>query len=123
MNSAELEQFIRDSYGTEPDYPWIKHPGYRVFRHSGNQKWFALIMGVPRDKLGLRGTAILEVANLKCPPALIGSLLNERGFFPGYHMSKASWITAALDGSAADETIRILLDMSYEATAPRKKRT
>jgi len=34
-------------------------------------------------------------------------------------MSKAGWITAALDGSIADEKIKMLLDMSYEATAPK----
>ena len=122
MNRVELEQFIQDNYSTEPDYPWIKYPNYQVFRHGSNKKWFALIMDVPKNKLGLPETDILEVANLKCHPALIGSLLGEDGFFPAYHMSKASWITVALDGSVADEKIKMLLDVSYEATAPRVRK-
>lgn len=39
-------------------------------------------------------------------------------------MSKANWITVSLDGSVEDEKIKMLLDMSFNATAPkiRKKR-
>ena len=37
MDRTELEKYIRNNYGTEPDYPWIKHPNYGVFRHSSNK--------------------------------------------------------------------------------------
>ena len=40
MDRTELEKYIRNNYGTEPDHPWIKHPNYVVFRHSSNKKWF-----------------------------------------------------------------------------------
>lgn len=60
MTREELEGFIIDNYGVEPDYPWIKYPEYEVFRHQGNKKWFALIMAVPRNKLGLEGTEYLN---------------------------------------------------------------
>lgn len=77
-------------------------------------------MDVPKVKLGLQGEEVLQVVNFKCDPILIGSLLGEKGFFPAYHMSKASWITVALDGSVADDKImKLLLDMSFEATAPK----
>ena len=62
---------------------------------------------------------MIDVVNLKCDPALIGLLRQERGFFPAYHMSKTSWITVAIDGSVADDKRKMLLDMSYEATAPK----
>ena len=42
--------------------------------------------------------------------------------FPAYHMNKASWITAALDGSVSVETIELLLDVSYELTKPKIRR-
>ena len=37
-------------------------------------------------------------------------------------MSKANWITVALDGSVPDEKLKVLLDLSCELTAtkPRK---
>ena len=37
-------------------------------------------------------------------------------------MSKDSWITVALDGSVSDDKIKMLLDMSYEATAPKTRK-
>ena len=125
MDRTELEQFIQDNYDITPDYPWIKEPNYKVFRHKSNRKWFALIMEIPKNKLGMQKTDMLDVVNLKCNPILIGSLLKESGFFPAYHMNKEHWITIALDGSVADEKIEMLLDMSYKASNPniRKKRS
>ncbi len=117
MNRDDLEQFINENYNAESDYPWLKYPNYEVFRHSNNRKWFALIMDIPKNKLGLPGTDIIDVVNFKCDPLLIGSLLKEAGFFPAYHMNKESWITVALDKSVNNDTIKMLLDMSYVATA------
>ncbi len=124
MDREELEEHIRSNYSTEPDYPWIKYPDYEVFRHTSNKKWFALIMEVPKDKLGLPTNDILSVVNFKCDPILIGSFISKAGYFPAYHMNKTSWITVALDGSVPDDEIKMLLDMSFEATAPKihKKR-
>ena len=122
MDREELERLISENYGAEAEYPWLKYPSYAVFRHKGNRKWFALVADVPKGKLGLPGAGVLDVADFKCSPLLIGSLLGEKGFFPAYHMNKANWITVALDGSAPDEQIKALLDWSYGATAPKVRK-
>lgn len=122
MNRTELETYISETYGADPEYPWIKYPEYMVFRHGNNQKWFALIMNVPKDKLGLSEDGSLDILNVKCDPVLIGSLRKEPGIYPAYHMSKASWLSVALDGSVQDETIKLLLDMSFDLTTAKKKR-
>lgn len=122
MRRNELEAFIMETYNAEADYPWRKSPNHAVFRHCSNRKWFALIMDVPKNKLGLQGEGLLDVVNLKCGPILIGSLREEPGFLPAYHMSKDNWITVVLDGSASDDKIKMLLDMSYQATAPKVRR-
>ena len=122
MNREELEAYILEQYSTEPDDPWADMPRTAVFRHAGNRKWFALVMEVPRDKLGLLGTEPLDIVNFKCDPILIASLRGEAGIFPAYHMNKASWLTAALDGSVPRETIELLLDVSYELTKPKPRR-
>lgn len=122
MNREELEVYILNHYSTEPDYPWSDTPRAAVFRHAGNRKWFALVMEVPRDKLGLAGAEKLDIVNFKCDPILIASLRGETGIFPAYHMNKASWITAALDASVPAETIELLLDVSYELTKPKIRR-
>ena len=111
MNREELEAYILNHYSAQPDYPWADTPRAAVFRHAGNRKWFALLMEVPRDKLGLAGTEKLDIVNFKCDPILIASLRGEPGIFPAYHMNKASWITASLDGSVQAKTIELLLDV------------
>ena len=125
MNRQQLEQYIYQTYHVKPDYPWKRSPKDAVFRHAENRKWFALVMSVGRDKLGMPQTGQIDIMNVKCDPALIGSLLGESGFFPAYHMNKENWVTTALDDSASDEKIRMLLDMSYTATAEKiqSKRT
>ena len=64
MNRAGFMQFILEQYSVEPDYPWMKNPNFAVFRHSNNQKWFALIMDIPRSRLGLPGDELLDVVNI-----------------------------------------------------------
>ena len=44
MNRNELEQFIKDTYVVETNFPWDSAPTFEVFRHPNNQNWFALIM-------------------------------------------------------------------------------
>ena len=122
MNREELEAYILNHYSTEADYPWADTPRAAVFRHVANRKWFALVMEVPQDKLGLVGTEKLDIVNFKCDPILISSLRGETGIFPAYHMNKASWITVALDGSVPAETNELLLDVSYELTKPKIRR-
>ena len=88
MDREELRQFVLSNYSAEPDRPWLNHPRFEVFRHSNNQKWFALVMDIPKSKLGLPSADMIDVVNLKCDPILVGSLRGDAGIFPAYHMSK-----------------------------------
>lgn len=116
MSREEIEKYIAEAYDTEAEHPWSKYPDNTVFRHSSNRKWFALVMNVPKEKLGLPGNDTIDIINLKCDTLLLGSFLNEKGIFPAYHMNKAHWISAALDGTIEEEKLKMLLDMSYEQT-------
>ena len=73
-------------------------------------------------RIGLAGDEVIDVVNLKCDPAFIGSLLHESGFYPAYHMNKTHWITVALDETASDDLLKIALDMSFATTAAKRKR-
>ena len=119
MTRAELTRCIFDTYGIEPDYPFHGDDTAAAFRHASNRKWFALVMNIPAQKLGLPTDARIDIVNMKCDPLLIGSFRGLPGLFPAYHMNKENWITAALDGSAEDEIIKTLLDLSYQATASK----
>ena len=112
----DLEAYIEETFGTEAEHPFAKDPETCVFRHRSNRKWFAVVMVIPKAKLGLPGDGTIRVVNVKCDTRLIGSFRELPGIYPAYHMSKAHWLTVALDGSAEAENIRFLLDMSYELT-------
>ena len=122
MNRNELEAYIAETYGTQAESPWAKNPQHKVFRHGNNQKWFALVMDVPKVKLGLQEEGLLDIVNLKCDPITIGALRADPGFFPAYHMNKENWITVALDGGVPDDKVKMLLDVSFEATAGKVKK-
>ena len=116
MNREELAAFLTDTYGSEGEHLFARYPGFLVFRHNRNRKWFAVIMDIPRKNLGLPGEGEINVVNLKCDTRLIGSFRGEPGIFPGWHMNKAHWLSVALDGTVEDEKIKFLVDMSYELT-------
>ena len=121
MDRTELKTYIVETYDAASDFPWEQYPNYEVFRHINNKKWFALIMTVPKVKLGLQSEGIVDVVNFKCDPLLIGGLRSEQGVFPAYHMSKDHWITVSLDGSVPDDKIKMLLDMSFGLTSVKSK--
>ena len=122
MNRKQAEGYIAEKYGVTPEYPWLSSPMHGVFRHESNRKWFAIIMRVSGTKLGLESDENIDVMNVKCDNIVIGSLLGQSGFFPAYHMNKSHWISIALDGSAEEETVKWLIDMSFSATAEKTRR-
>ncbi len=121
MTREELIEYISSQYNADAEYPWMTSPKNAVFRHIGNKKWFAIIMDIPRSKLGLDSDEEISIANFKCDTILISTLIQENGIYPAYHMNKEHWITVALDGSCSDEKIKWLLDRSFELTAPKVK--
>ena len=116
MNRLNLENYISETFSTTGEQLFARYPGFRVFRHMGSRKWFAVIMDIPRKNLGLSGDGGISVVNLKCSPMLIGSFREEAGIFPAWHMNKAHWLSVALDGTASDDSLLFLLNMSYELT-------
>ncbi len=122
MNRFELESYILDNYNAINDYPWAKTPSFEVFRHI-NRKWFAVIMEIEPNKLGLLGNDIIQVVNLKCSQFIMSGIVENRGIFPAYHMNKQHWITVALDGSVSDEQLKMLVDVSYNLTIPTTKKS
>ena len=110
-----VQEYIQETYSVAGEYPFAKDAATCVFRHRSNRKWFAVIMVIPKEKLGLSGGNI-EVVNVKCDTRLIGSFRLEQGIYPAYHMSKAHWLTVALDCTVDEDRIKFLLDMSYELT-------
>lgn len=79
-------------------------------------------MDLPKSKLGLQGEERIDAVNLKCGPILAGSLLMENGFFPAYSDAKDSLDYRCTGWRVADDKIKMLLDVSYQATAPKVRK-
>lgn len=119
MDREKIFILVKKKYGIDPDYPWKDENA--VLRHPENKKWFAVILKVGREKLGLSEKGMMDVINVKCEPVLIGSLRTQQGFHPAYHMNKDQWISIRLDGCVPEEQLENLIDLSYQMTMPRKK--
>ena len=114
--------YVREKFGTEPEYPWARYPHYAVLRHQQGRKWYALIMDVPPDRLGLAGDGPVEIINLKSDGVLDLLISGTPGILPAYHMNKSNWVTLLLDGSLPEEEIIRLLELSHDLTKPAARR-
>lgn len=108
--------YVKQKYGTVPDFPWLKYPDYGVLRHQKSRKWYGVLMKISPTRLGLQGEAEIQVINLKCDP-LLSAMFQHENIFPAYHMNKKYWISVVLEGSLPDEEIHKLIDLSYQLTA------
>lgn len=123
MKRQEIFNYVKSKYKTEPDYPFSTAPDYPVLRHRDNRKWFALIMNVPREKLGLKGGGRTDIINVKLgDPMLVDTVVRQPGYFYGYHISRSSWISILLDGTVPFEDICKWIDESYAVTASKQKK-
>lgn len=113
------EHFIA-AYDGQPVFPWEKYPDFGVFKHKGNDKWYALIMHIEKSKLVKKQEGAVDVANFKVDPEMLEGLLQEKGIYPAYHMNKKSWISIILDGTMPDERILQLAQRSYDLTLSGK---
>lgn len=116
MNRETLDKHIANTYNVTAEFPWLSAPSFAVYRHESNQKWFAVIMEIPKAKLGIEEEGNINVVNLKSDPLLIGSLILDKGIYPAYHMNKNHWITVRLDGTVEEDKIEWLLGLSFELT-------
>ena len=119
----KLLSYAKKKYETIPDAPFRTAPTYFVLRHSDTRKWYALFMNIPKSKLGLAGDEHIDILNIKCDPVLSGSLRMNLGYYPAYHMHRTNWLTILLDGTVPVEDICPLLDMSYEMTQTKRKKS
>lgn len=122
MDRKIIFDYAKKVYESTPKYLWAKYPNYAVLRHSDNRKWYAIIMNVSKDKLGLDGTEEVDIIDVKCESGMIGSLRMTEGIVAGYHMNKGNWISVLLDGSVDESMIYNLLDMSFELTKDKAKK-
>ena len=119
MTKDEMIAYVAERFSTEAEDPWEDENF--IFRHRGNRKWFAVAMHVAYQKLGIARDGFVDIVDVKCGPLLMDTYRRLPGILPGYHMYKDNWITNLLDGSADDEVIRELFELSFALTNSRRK--
>ena len=108
---------IQEKYGDQLEYLWEKSPDTAVLRHEGNQKWYAVLMRIPWDKLEKGREGLVEAVNLKHDQ--VADLLSKKGIYPAFHMNKRYWLSLALDDSLQDEEVIELIEKSWNLTVKK----
>lgn len=121
MNRQQLESYIEEAYNANAEHPWAPESDHTVFRHRSNRKWFAVVMEIPKAKLGIGERGSMCIVNLKCDPLMVGSFLCEAGVFPAYHMNKTHWLSVAPNSGIDSDKLKLLIDISFELTAHNRK--
>ncbi len=121
MTREQLKAHIEEVYGVQAEQPWKDDPTDEVFRRPDSRKWFGLIMQIP-ERYVRQGDKIITALNVKCEPFMVAGLVRDEGIYPAYHMNKTHWITVDL-ASVPDEKIKVLIDVSYNLVAPKRRRT
>lgn len=114
-----IAELIYDKYTDTPQFLWKNFPGYAVFTHKEDQRWYALIMDIDRYKLGL-GKGRTEIIDIKADTETIDRLIKRKGYYEAYYMDKKIWLTAVLDDTLRDKEIMKLVDASFEMPDPKK---
>lgn len=107
-------QYVSGKYGTPLEFLWKKSPDNAIYRRKDNQKWYAAILTVARNKIGLEGSGNIEILDLRSEPMQLEQIIDNKRYFPGYHMNKKNWYTICLDGSVRNDEIFERIDISYE---------
>ena len=122
MTRKELEEFLTTTYDIAPDYPFTGDFVTAVYRHPENRKWFAVVMRIPKEKLGIMEDGMMDIVNVKCAPDVLYSFSGQPGIYPAYHMNRNHWLTLTLDGRVEADAMMFLLKISYDLTKTKKKR-
>ncbi len=122
MFRKRLDDYVKETYGIEPEILPFSHEDYEIYRHAQSGRWFAVFIVKDRRLFGLSGDGPAEVLCLKPEdPLLADFLLQQPGYLRGYPSRSWNWITVVLDGTVSFEEIRRLLDGSYQATKSKAK--
>ena len=108
---------VQEKYGNQLEYLWEKSPDAAVLRHEGNQKWYAVLMRIPWDKLDKGREGLVEAVNLKHDQ--VADLLSQKGIYPAFHMNKRYWLSLTLDDTLSDEMVLKLMERSWNLTVKK----
>lgn len=84
-----------------------------MWRRKDTNKWYGVMLTISRRKLGFDSDKTAEIINLKGRTEDIERLVDNKRYFPGWHMNKKHWFTVVLDGTVILSEICKRIDESY----------
>lgn len=111
--AKQIIKYVKEKYNDELEFLWTKFPKYAIFRHKENKKWYALLIALEKNKLGIEGDKIVDIIVLQNKRENIMNLIDNEKYFAGYHMNKRNWFTIKLDDSIPIKEIYDFIDESY----------
>ena len=115
--TKRIMALVQEKYGNQLEYLWEKSPDTAVLRHEDNQKWYAVLMRIPWDRLDKEREGLVEAVNLKHDQ--VADLLSQNGIYPAFHMNKRYWISLPLDDTLTDEKVLELFERSWFLTSKK----
>ena len=115
--TKRIMTLVQEKYGNQLEYLWEKSPDTAVLRHEDNQKWYAILMRIPWDRLDKGREGLVEAVNLKHDQ--VADLLSQNGIYPAFHMNKRYWISLPLDETLTDEKVLELFERSWFLTSKK----
>ena len=115
--TKRIMALVQEKYGNQLEYLWEKSPDTAVLRHEDNQKWYAILMRIPWDRLDKGREGLVEAVNLKHDQ--VADLLSQDGIYPAFHMNKRYWISLPLDDTLTDKKVLELFDRSWFLTSKK----
>ena len=106
--TKRIMALVQEKYSNQLEYLWEKSPDTAVLRHEDNQKWYAILMRIPWDRLDKGREGLVEAVNLKHDQ--VADLLSQNGIYPAFHMNKHYWISLPLDDTLTDEKVLELIE-------------
>ena len=116
-----LLAYVKERYGDCLEFLWEKLSDNAVLRRKDNRKWYAAMLPIRGDRIGLRTNEIVEIIDLRLEPDEMEATIDHKSFFPGYHMNKKHWYSILLDGSVPRDEIIRRIDESYRIAGAKKK--
>ncbi len=112
--TLEIIRHIAETYQDYPEFLWEKFPDNAIIRRKDNQKWYAAFLTIPANKLNLDDNHLIEIIDLRGNPQEISAIIDNKIYFPGYHMNKKNWYTICLNDSVSTAEICSRIAQSYQ---------
>lgn len=112
--AKQIIAHVREKYGDELEFLWKKFPDNAIWRRKDTSKWYGALLTVSARKLGLDSDEMIEIIDLRMKPEDIVGIVDNKKYFPGYHMNKKHWITICLDDSVDMNEICDQIAASYQ---------